>query len=371
MSNIRNLLLKTICTNGFQHSFKPGSITLGLLLLFLFSTCNNQPQSATTDIETPVSVQELKLSSIKSVVNTAGTALPTLNADLNSQMSGIYKLQINPRTGRQYKLGDAVKKGDLIIRLEDEEYENNQQLSARKLNLEISEQEKIKQAQLLEMGGATESQIKNTEVTIANARYSLANAEINLEKMNIKAPFDGYIVDLPHYSSDAKVESNQPMVSIMNYSNLYVDINLPESHIATIKPNQPVQITHSSMPSDTIIGVISELSPAISSETRTFKGKILINNSQLKLRPGMYVKADIVVDRADNTVVIPKDVVLTSRNRRYVYVVERNMAVMRTITTGLEDEDNFQVVDGLQENDNLIIRGFETLRNNSRVKVIN
>jgi hypothetical protein len=77
-----------------------------------------------------------------------------------------------------------------------------------------------------------------------------------------------------------------------------------------------------------------------------------------------------VVDRADSAIIIPKNVVLSRRNRKYVYIVERNTAIIRDIQTGLEDEDNMEVIEGLKENDNLIVRGYETLRENSRVKVL-
>ena len=220
------------------------------------------------------------------------------------------------------------------------------------------------------MGGSTETQIRNTEIQITNASYDLANANISLEKMNVKAPFDGYIVNLPFYSPESKVATNQPMVGVMNYANLFMEINLPESSIGYIKVTQPVHITHYTLPYDTLKGIISELSPAINSETRTYKGKILIDNSALKLRPGMFVKADVVVDRSDNVIVIPKSVLLSQRNRKYVYVVERNLAVTRTVVTGIENEDDVEILEGLFENDNLIVRGFETLRENSRVKVL-
>ena len=371
MYNIRYSIIKTICKDGFQL-LKPVCITLCALCLFYLTACTNQPQSVATDIETPVSVRELKpSSSISQLYPTSGTAISMFNVDLNSEMSGLYKLQTNPRTGKSFKLNDPVKKGELIIRLEDKEYENNIQIESRALQLEINEQEQVKQRELLSLGGSTETQIRNTEVQIINARYALANANLSLEKMNVIAPFDGVIVSLPHYTPDVKVASNQPMVSIMNYSNLLVEVNFPESTIGYIQVNQPVYITHSiSLPFDTLQGVISELSPAVSSETRTYKGKILISNSELKLRPGMFVKADVVLDHADDVIVIPKNVLLNQRNRKFVYVVERNLAVTRTILTGIEDEDNVEVIDGLYENDNLIIRGFETLRENSRVKVL-
>lgn len=132
---------------------------------------------------------------------------------------------------------------------------------------------------------------------VTNARYDLENAKLNLEKMNVKAPFDGVIVNLPHYTTDVRVEQGKPMVGVMDYARMYMDVNLPESAISYVKANQPVYITHYTLPEDTLKAVISELSPAISTETRTFKGKVLIMNNDLKLRPGMFVKADIVVDR--------------------------------------------------------------------------
>lgn len=340
-----------------------------LLLAVITTGCNNQPQNAPGDIATPVSVKELKKGSISKLINTTGTAQPTYGVDLNSEMSGLYKLQVNPKTGKPFKLGDLVAKGQLIIRLEDKEYENGIAIDAKELSLEIAEQEQTKQKALYEKGGVTLSEMRNTEVKVTNARYDLENAKLNLEKMNVKAPFDGVIVNLPHYTTDVRVEQGKPMVGLMDYARMYMDVNLPESAISYVKADQPVFITHYTLPEDTLKAVISELSPAISTETRTFKGKILIQNSGMKLRPGMFVKADIVVDRADSAIIIPKDVVQSNRRRKYVFIVDKNTAILRNIKTGLEDEDNIEVLEGLKENDNLVVKGFETLKENSKVKV--
>ncbi|NLZ94628.1 MAG: efflux RND transporter periplasmic adaptor subunit, partial [Bacteroidales bacterium] len=287
-----------------------------------------------------------------------------------AEMGGFYNLKTNPATGRMYKLGDAVKKGGLIISIEDEEFENGIAIKSKELSLEIAEQEQSKQKALYEKGGVTLSEMRNTEVRVTNARYDLENATLSLEKMSVRAPFSGVIVSLPHYTPQSRVAQASEMVGLMAYSKMYMDINLPESAIEYVVPNQSVYITHYTMPHDTLSGVISELSPAISTETRTFKGKILVDNNELKLRPGMFVKADIVVEQADSAVVIPKDVIISQRNSKYVYVVERNSAIMRNITTGLEDDVNVEIIEGLEEGDNLIIRGYETLRQNSRVKVL-
>ncbi|WP_148371795.1 efflux RND transporter periplasmic adaptor subunit [Bacteroides bouchesdurhonensis] len=340
-----------------------------LLVTISLMSCGQRPQNAPNDIATPVSVIELKKGSISKLINTTGTVQPTYGVSLNSEMSGSYKLQNNPRTGKPFKMGDRVSKGQLIIKLEDREYENGIAIDAKKLSLEIAEQEQTKQKALYEKGGVTVGEMRNSEVKVTSARYDYDNAQLNLEKMKVIAPFDGVIVDLPHYTSDSKVEQGKPMVSLMAYDKMYMDINLPESSIRYVKESQPVYITHYTIPGDTLRGKISELSPAISTETRTFKGKVLIDNDQLKLRPGMFAKADIVVDRADSSIIISKDVILSNRRRKYVYVVEKNTAKIRNLETGLEDEYNIEILSGLNVNDNLVVRGFETLKEDAKVKI--
>jgi RND family efflux transporter MFP subunit len=285
-------------------------------------------------------------------------------------MSGEYHLQINPQTRSPFKLGDQVSKGQQIIRLEDREYENSIALDAKELNLEIVEQEYVKQKALYEKGGVILSEIRNAELRVISARHDLSSARASLEKISIKAPFDGVIVNLPHYTPGVKVDQGKPMTGIMNYSNMYMDVNLPESVITYLKTEQPVYITHYTLPNDTLKGVVSELSPVVSMETRTFKGKILISNEQLTIRPGMFIKADIVVDNVENTLIIPKDVIQSSHRMKRVFVVEKNTAVLREIRTGIEDDNNVQVLEGLNENDNLVIRGFETLQEDSKVKIL-
>jgi RND family efflux transporter MFP subunit len=339
------------------------------LFACLLTACNNQQQSLQNEIATPVSVTELKKGSISKLINTTGTAQSIFSAELTSLTSGIYKLQTNPATGKPFKLGDKVSKEQIVIRLEDQEYENSIAIHSKMLNLEISEQEQSKQKNLYDQNGVTLFDVRNSEVKVANARLDVENAKLNLEKMNIRAPFNGVIVDLPHYTSDVKIEQGKSVLSIMDYAQLYLDINLPESAIAYVRPEQPVSITHYTLPEDTLKGRISELSPAINTETRTFKGRILIQNTALKLRPGMFVKADIMVDRADSAIIISKDLIQSDRQKKYVYIVEKNTALIREIKTGLEDDKHVEILEGLNEKDNLIVKGFETLRENSPVKV--
>ncbi|MEG1616314.1 MAG: efflux RND transporter periplasmic adaptor subunit [Bacteroidales bacterium] len=337
--------------------------------LILFS-CGPGNMENNNEIATPVSVTELTPAPISRFINTSGTALATKEATLKSGMSGKYQLQTNPATGKPFRLGDKVQEGQVIIRFEDKEFENTQAVESRQLNLTISEQEQMKQKALYEKGGVTLSEMRNTEVKVNDARLAYENALLKMENMKVIAPFNGVIVDLPHYTQNTRVETGAPMVTLMDYATLYMEVNLPENTLRFIRPEQGAHITHYTLPADTVQGKIRELSPAINKETRTYKGKLVIDNQHLKIRPGMFVRADILVENNNESVVIPKRVILSQGNdKKYVFVLDRNQASRRDITTGIEQDDKVEVTEGLKIGDQVITRGFETLRDRSAVKV--
>jgi len=343
-----------------------------LLAVVAFAmSCNNQTATETTELAVPVSIENVKLQSIQQFINTTGTAKAKYETSLNSEITGEYHLLNNPTTGKPFKLGDKVKEGQEIIRFEDAEYVNGIALEAKKLNLEISADEYEKQKSLYEKGGVTLRELRNSEVSATNAKYDFESAEIRMAKMNVVAPFSGVIVELPYYTEGTRVATNQKMVSLMAYDKIYLEINLPEKSISEIQLGQEVIITNYTIVEDTLKGIVSELSPMISTETRTFSGILQIDNPELKLRPGMFVKADIITAQKDSTVVIPKDIILSGGRGKYVFVVGRNSSADdRRITTGIENQNYIEVLEGLAKNDRLIIKGFETLRDNSKVKVI-
>lgn len=349
------------------------NIKLLYLVVIVISaiSCNNQPSSVSSDLAVPVSVETIKLKSIQQFITTTGSAKAKSETELTSEIVGNYQLQVNPKTGRKFKLGDRVEKGQAIIKFNNEEYLNGLSLESKKLNLEISQQEYEKQKSLYEKGGVTLRELRNSEVSSIEAANNYENAQIQLAKMQIVAPFSGVIVDLPYYTEGVRVSSGQSMVKLMSYDQMYLEINLPEKNISEIQVGQNVLITSYTLTEDTLHGHITELSPAISDETRTFAGKLQIDNPELKLRPGMFVKADIIIAQKDSAVVIPKDIIMSGSRGKYVFVVGRNStADDRRITTGISNQDEIEIVEGLAPNDRLIIKGFETLRDDSKVKVI-
>ncbi len=342
-----------------------------ILLSLAFMSCDNQQNKFSADVAIPVTVEEVELDNIQEIFTATGTIMSEYESFLVSQASGEYYLQINPRTGKKYKMGDKVKRGEMIIRIEDKEYENNVNIEGAKIDLEISEMEYKKQVALYEKGGVTLREKVNGEKQWVTSKKNYENALIQLDKMKVVAPFDGIITDLPYFSQGVKIEQSKEVLQLMSYKEMIMDLMLPENQISKVSTNQKAWITNYSIPEDTLIGTLKEISPAIDIESRTFKGRLNIANPKAKLRPGMFVKADIIVDKKDSVIVIPKDVILARTDGKAVFIARDKTARERKVTTGMENNGMIEITEGLNPEERLIIKGFETLKDRSKIKVLN
>ena len=132
----------------------------------------------------------------------------------------------------------------------------------------------------------------------------------------------------------------------MDYKKPYADVFYPANEMKRIKTNQKLRVMHYSSAEDTLFGVVSQVSPALNPETRTFKASVTINNPDYILRPGMFVKIETVIERKDSVIVIPKNIILSKRRGKTVYVVEKGAAVSRVIIVGLENSEQAEVCEG-------------------------
>ncbi|MCK5135535.1 MAG: efflux RND transporter periplasmic adaptor subunit [Bacteroidales bacterium] len=342
------------------------SLSAGILL----ASCNQPDTEVTTTIEVPVGVIEVSTASIEEFVSTTGSVYPLKEVILSSEITGNYVLQTNPATRNPYALGDRVKANATIVKLEDEEYYNDLRIRSKEVDLEISKLEFDKQRSLYDKGGATLRELKNAEINLINTEYDIESNQLALAKMTLKAPFSGVIADLPYFTNGTRVNSNTMMIKVIDYGKLYMEANLPEKYFKSIARGYKVYITSYTSTSDTLMGLITQISPSIDPEARTFKCFVEVDNSNTILLPGMFVKADLVVNSSDNTLVIPKDIIVSRNRNQIVYVVDKGVARERVITTGLENENSIEVKMGLLKGESVVSSGFETLRDQSRVRIL-
>jgi RND family efflux transporter MFP subunit len=335
------------------------------------ASCGARQSQDQNTVTVPVSVTEIKPKPIAEVLQTTGTVAADKDVSIINEMAAYYRLQVNPRTGKLFALGDQVKQDEVVIKLHDVDYETTIRVESQKLSLDIAKQSLDQEQSLYQKGGAATTDLQNAQLTVANSKYNYDDAVEKDSKLRIKAPFSGAIVNLPYYTQDTRVTAvGQLMVEIMDYSRLNLQTKLPATDMARVHIGQTVLVTNYTLPGDTARGTVTQISPAIDPTSRTFQAVFIINNPDRKFRPGMFVMAGVVLARKDGAVVVPKEIILSDLKGKSVFIVDRGRAQARPIKTGIESDNEVQVVDGLKPGERLITKGFETLQDGSRVKIL-
>ena len=342
----------------------------GAMLALTLWGCSDNQQTVDMNVSSPVTVEEVVKGPIEEFVTATGTVNPTQDAEMKSEAEGYYRLADNPRTRKPFAIGDLVKKDEVIVYIDNPEQENTIALDSKVLNLDISKSEYEKQQSLYEKGGVTLRELKDAERSYIDAKYSHENALLSLAKLKVAAPFDGIIVDLPYHTPGVKIASGEDIVRLMNYRHLTMEISLPGKSLGAVKSGQQVRVANYTLPDKVFTAAIDQVAPVLDEESRTYKAVINVDNPDLLLRPGMFVKAEVVTARSDSAIVIPRDIVRSRRNRSIVYVVERGTAIERPVTLGLENPDNVEIKEGLSEGERLVVDGYEALSHNAKVTIV-
>jgi RND family efflux transporter MFP subunit len=345
-------------------------ILLGLALLALGTACKQETMSIETSSTIPVRVSELAPKSIQEVVTATGTAYPIRDLSLSTEQAGRYQLRTNPRTGVPFRMGDAVQAGEGLVALDNPEAVNSIAMDSKKLQFDSAQREFTKQQSIYDKGGITLKELSDAERAFVDAKHAIESATLSLAKLEVKAPFNGIIADLPHITEGGWTPTGTLVARIVDYSRLYADLTLPGKEMDRIARGQSVVVNDYGTAKSALTGSVTQISPALDATSRMFKLKVEIPNPSLALKPGSFIKADIVVQNKADAIVIPKSVILDRGGNKIVYVVDRGLAAERRIKTGIESKDEVEILEGLRAKDQLIIEGFETLRGRSQVKVI-
>lgn len=295
--------------------------------------------------------------------------------------------KINGRLDEVYvRLGDRVARGARIAHIEDREI-----------------REQVKQAQAsFEVGRATirqrEADLKFTETNLdrsrslfarqllprqtlddAEARYQAAQAQldlaraqftqaearldelrINLANTVIASPVDGFI-GRRHFDPGAFVSPSQPVASVVDIRFVRLVANLVEKDVRRVSPGEAAAIEVDAYPGETFSGQVARIAPILRPETRTAEMEIEIPNPGYRLKPGMYARVRLEVDRRDDALVVPRNALVDFQGKRGVFVPEGNKAAFKPVETGLEDAGRVEVTSGLQEGARVVTTGATAL----------
>ncbi|UFJ40856.1 efflux RND transporter periplasmic adaptor subunit [Brevibacillus humidisoli] len=227
--------------------------------------------------------------------------------------------------------------------------------------------ENLQQSLEMEQSGPTESSLKVLEIQLTQARTDYTIAQSNYDNAAIAAPIDGVIAELP-VSVGESIGTSSAIATITDISTMKVVTSVSESQVGTIAVGQTFQVDVSSIGYQTDGNVIS-VSPK-ADDSKMYPIEISISDPEGKAKVGMLASLELHKNQR-NAIVVPSEAIVTKDNKTYLYVVENNTANQVEVTTGESDGERTEITSGLTAGQQIVVKGQNTLYPGSAVTIMN
>ena len=213
-----------------------------------------------------------------------------------------------------------------------------------------------------EVKDASQAKLKEMEAILEQERTRLQNAKII-------APFRGEI-SRKYVDAGALVSASTPLVSLVHTETLRIVANVLEKDIPLLRAGMSAKIRTECYPDRVFEGRVEKVNSALDLSTRTLQVEIYIPNPDRLLKPGMFSNVEVVLLEKPQTLLIPREAILEAGNEMFVFVAEGNKARRKPVTIGYEQEQMVEVLQGLKEGDQVVIKGQQMIREGSSVRVV-
>ena len=296
-----------------------------------------------------------------SVFKTTTILEADLESAVTSKASGIV-LEI------KNEVGDKVMVGDILAVLESDIQRLRFQSAKANYQKVLNNYERAKS--LLKKGLANKESVDNLKFETQSLKTSLEQARLDLDFTKITAPISG-VITKRNIKKGNLIQLNTAVYEIVDFDSLQAVINIPEDKWNLFKKGLLVNFKFTSLKEITA-GEIIRIDPIIDSNTGTFKVVIALKNaSDYHLRPGLFGKTEIIIDKHENTILVSKNAVVREDSRAYVYEVNADNSVSkRSLTLGYEMDDALEVVAGIEVGTRVVTTGKNNISEDSKVEVI-
>jgi cobalt-zinc-cadmium efflux system membrane fusion protein len=246
--------------------------------------------------------------------------------------------------------GRYVKKGELLARLSNPEYITLQQSFLETSGqLMFAEQDYARQKTLVEHDAAAMKRLQESESSYKVLKARLAGLKSRLEfiginvseleggrivqEISLRSPLSGYVTEV-NYHKGQFVDPQEVIFRIVDLSELHLHLNVFEKDVAIVRRGQKIRFRRAGGSGETFSGEVMLVSPERDNQLRTFGVHGHIDNESDKLKPGMYVEAEILVS-GDSVFAVNEGSVVTEGGNNYVLVEEGNQFQIVPVNSGV------------------------------------
>jgi RND family efflux transporter MFP subunit len=195
-------------------------------------------------------------------------------------------------------------------------------------------------------------EIRNRQGVLAQRRSELALARQQLDDTTVYAPLDG-VVQEKKTSAGEYLAAGAPVATVVRIDPLRLRVDVPERESHSIKMGQSVRVTMEG-DENTYLGYIKRLSPTISEQNRVLSVEADVRNNG-RLRPGAFVKAEIVTNQTNTAVTVPPNALVTFAGIDKVIVVQNGKTVEKSVTVGRRGDTWLEIKSGVNVGDSVVL----------------
>ena len=318
------------------------------------NTSSKKSEAAEVVVADPtVSVAQVFVREVPQEAVYTSTVQAYVKNNIAPQMAGrITKINV--------EIGDFVKEGQVLAEID------KAQLLQAQLQLQNQEVELQRLKSLYEEGGLSQSDYDAIQL-----QYNVLKTQVDnlLENTTLRSPING-VVSARNYDVGDMYAMSMPIFTVEQIVPVKLLIGVSETDYSKVKKGDSVTVTADAIPGKTFYGKINRIYPTVDPATRTFTVEVKIDNSYRTLRPGMFARATVNFG-SNNNVVIPDVAVVKQQGsgERFVYVLnEDNTVTYKKVVLGRRMGAEYEVLEGLQDGDKIVIGG--QIRLKDGVKVI-
>ena len=318
------------------------------------NTSSKKSETAEVVVADPtVSVAQVFVREVPQEAVYTSTVQAYVKNNIAPQMAGrITKINV--------EIGDFVKEGQVLAEID------KAQLLQAQLQLQNQEVELQRLKSLYEEGGLSQSDYDAIQL-----QYNVLKTQVDnlLENTTLRSPING-VVSARNYDVGDMYAMSMPIFTVEQIVPVKLLIGVSETDYSKVKKGDSVTVTADAIPDKTFYGKINRIYPTVDPATRTFTVEVKIDNSYRTLRPGMFARATVNFG-SNNNVVIPDVAVVKQQGsgERFVYVLnEDNTVTYKKVVLGRRMGAEYEVLEGLQDGDKIVIGG--QIRLKDGVKVI-
>ena len=329
--------------------------------------CGNDAQSASPDeaeeeevAAIPVETETSRVGAIAALFSGTATLEAEEEADVVSKATGIVQRLL-------VEEGDHVRAGQVLAELDTER--SSLELEQMEANLKRMENDLNRNQELYDKELVSADTYEEVKFQYESQRAAVALARLAISYSSIKTPISGY-VSARMIKVGSLVREHEPTFKVTDFDPLLAILYVPERELSKLRPGQSADVWLDAVTDEVFEAHIKRISPVVDPTTGTFKVTLEVYDKSGLLRPGMLSVVSVTYDVHDEVVLIPKQAVVVEDNASTVFVVRDSVAYKQEVQTGYNDDQAIEIVSGLESGAVVVTTGQTTLKDSSKVLVI-